>query len=355
MLITLLLPAASPPGIAAGPNAGWQEVGSGSASGGGISDNSGDSYNLSLAVAGDGRPYVAWNDDSGGDTEIYVRRWDGSSWEEVGSGSASGGGISDDSGGSFGPSLAVAGDGTPYVAWSDVSGGDGEIYVRRWNGSSWEEVGSGSASGGGISDNSGDSVNPSVAVADGTPYVAWNDDSGGDSEIYVRCWNGSNWVEVGSGSASGGGISDNSGPSYAPSVAVAGDGRPYVAWYDGSGGGYEIYVRRWNGSNWVEVGSGSASGGGISDNSGDSAVPSVAVADGRPYVAWGDDSGGDGEIYVRRWVPPVYLPIIMTGYCACGPDNYEPNDSCAQAHGPLTADQTYQSWISCCDRALLLH
>jgi PKD repeat protein len=52
---------------------------------------------------------------------------------------------------------------------------------------------------------------------------------------------------VGAGSATGGGISDNSGDSYFPSVAIAPDGTPYVAWHDNSGGDYEIYVRRWVG------------------------------------------------------------------------------------------------------------
>jgi len=68
-------------------------------------------------------------------------------------------------------------------------GGDYEVYVRRWNGSSWAEVGGSSASVGGISDNSGMSSTPSVAIAPGgTPYVAWYDSSGGDYEIHVRCW-----------------------------------------------------------------------------------------------------------------------------------------------------------------------
>jgi len=50
-------------------------------------------------------------------------------------------------------------------------------------------------------------------------------------------------------------------------------------------------------------------------------------------------------------IQKVFLPIIIQGYCSCGPDNYEPNDSCDQAHGPLTSGPTYQSWISCCDQA----
>ena len=47
----------------------------------------------------------------------------------------------------------------------------------------------------------------------------------------------------------------------------------------------------------------------------------------------------------------VYLPLIMGsgGGPQCGPDSYEPNDSCGQAYGPLASGQTYQSWISNCD------
>jgi hypothetical protein len=57
------------------------------------------------------------------------------------------------------------------------------------------------------------------------------------------------------------------------------------------------------------------------------------------------------RLYAVRifYTTPVYLPIVMKGYCGCGPDNYEPNDSCGQAYGPLTSGQTYQSYISCCD------
>jgi hypothetical protein len=278
----------------------WEEVGTGSASGGGISSNTEDSYSPSVAISPDGIAYVAWHDSSGGDTEIYVRRWNGSSWEEVGTGSATGGGISDNSGSSGRPVMAVAPDGTVYVAWEDYSDGDSEIYVRRWRYDAWEQIG-GSASGGGISNNSGSSEFPSVAVAaDGTPYIAWSDSSGGGADIYVRRWKYGTWDQIGS-SASGGGISD-SGYSACPSVAIAPDHAPYVAWHDSSGEDSEIYVRRWNGSSWEEVGTGSATGGGVSDNSENSDLPSMAVAlDGTPFVAWQDGSFSSEEIYVRHW------------------------------------------------------
>jgi hypothetical protein len=281
----------------------WNEVGSGSASGGGISNNSGDSHHPSVAIAPDGTPYIAWWDETSGDAEIYVRRWNGSSWEEVGNGSATGAGISNNSGGSHNPVIAVAPNGMPYVTWYDDSGGNFEIYVRRWSGTDWEEVGTGSASGGGISGNSGESFNSSILITtDGTPYVSWYDGSNGDYEIYVRHWSGGSWDEVGAGSASGGGISDNSGHSRNPSLAVAPGGVVYISWEDTSGTNREIYVLYWSGSNWNEVGTGSASGGGISNSSGESYNPSMIVAqDNTPYIAWDDDSNGNFETYVRRW------------------------------------------------------
>jgi hypothetical protein len=287
----------------------WVEVGTGSATGGGISNDDGFSYSPSIAVAPDGTVYVAWHSDNPTeDSEIYIRRWNGSSWEEVGAGSATGGGISNNSGSSAGPFVSVAPDGIPYVAWTDFSLGNPEIYIRRWNGSSWEEVGAGSASGGGISNNLGSSYGGGLAVApDGTPYVVWsNNTSAGDPEIFVRRWNGSNWEEVGVGSATGGGISNDTGSSYGPSIAIASSGTPYIAWEneDIQEGYREIYIRRWNGSSWEEVGASSASGGGISNNSGFSAATSTAVApDGTPYVAWQNYVSGDNnyEIYIRRW------------------------------------------------------
>ncbi len=138
----------------------------------------------------------------------------------------------------------------------------------------WVEMGIGSASGGGISNNSGLSKQPSaVGEPGGTVYVAWHDATSGNREIYVRRWNGSGWIEAGSGSANGGGISNNSGASFAASVAVAPDGTLYVAWHDASAGDREIYVRRWDGVDLGEVGTGSATGGGISDKAGTRATP----------------------------------------------------------------------------------
>ncbi len=289
----------------------WEEVGSGSASGGGISNTNGLSQRPSIAIAPDGKPYVTWDyfNPYEGSTEIYVRMWDGQDWVEVGEGSASGGGISNTfSESSFSPVIAIAPDGTPYVAWSDYSdsGYGYQIYVRAWNGSSWGEVGNGSASGGGISNTTDYSTNPSIAISlDGTPYVVWEE---GQYRIYVRYWDGNTWAEVGAGSASGGGVNNEILMSRDPTIAVAPDGTPYVGWGVSYYSPYpmesfsQIYVRAWDGATWAEVGTGSASGGGISNNLGTSILPSIAISqDGTPFVSWSDSTGGALDIFVRSW------------------------------------------------------
>jgi len=312
LLSVALISLGNAPGAAAEPvdvaaataNAGWEEMGAGSASGGGISNNPGVSGYPSLALAPDGNSVTAWQDNSGGNLEIYVKRWDGSKWVEMGSGSATGGGISNNPGYSENPSLAIDPDGKAVVAWQDDSGSKykPEIYVKRWDGSKWVEMGSGSATGGGISNNAGFSEVPSLAIdPDGKAVVAWEDDSSG-VQIYVKRWNGSAWVEMGAGSASGGGISDTAGFSFFLSLAIGPDGTPVVAWTDSSTGSFEIYVKRWNGSAWVEMGAGSASGGGISNTAGSSAHPSLAIgSDGMPVVAWENSGSGNIEVYVKRW------------------------------------------------------
>lgn len=291
---------------AAGPaaptaNAGWQEVGPGSASGGGISANDSGSYAPSLAVYPDGAPIVAWMNAYSTQIEVYARRWDGVAWVELGDHSASSVGISALGGWSGDPSLAVGADG-PIVAWSDDAEGNGDILLRHWNGLTWAHMG-GSAFGGSISANEGRSFSPSLAIPpDGAPIVAWADDSAGVANIYVRRWDGTAWVELGAGSAAGGGISQSAGNAYQPSLAIAPDGAPFVAWYDAGSGNAEIYVRRWDGTAWVEVGAGSAGGGGISQSSGNSYSPALVVdGDGAPSVAWIESVDGLWQLYIRRW------------------------------------------------------
>jgi hypothetical protein len=277
---------------------------------GNISDNDGQSSAPAIAVNTTGDVYVVWRDDSDGDNEIYVKKYDGN-WGELNDASvissASAGGISNNAGNSLTPSIAIDIAGNIYVAWEDDSDGDPEIYVKRWNesNSTWDlDI----ATTGGISDNATNSVTPSIAIdSTNRVYVAWEDDPNGTHEIYVKMWDGTNWVEL-NGSASGGGITNNVNTgnlfSFTPSITVNADGNVYVAWqsWDNTTGNSEIYIKKWDGANWVEL-NGSATAGGISDNAGFSESPEVTINNqtGDIYLTWQDDSNNNAEIYVKRW------------------------------------------------------
>ena len=348
-------PTATPTSTSAPPAKVWQELGSSSASQGGLSDNSGDS--LFPAVASDhlGQPYVVWTDNSSGNEEIYLLYWDKNKnqWREL-AGSASGGGVSNTpKGDSLRPAIAVD-NGDIYVSWEDDSSGNYQIYVRRWDPASgkwknlgpttgggasnrdnrawfssikifsgtpylafrgrdassggyeiyvkkynksknsWEGIG-GSASGGGISNTSGDSRKPSIVqVPNGDIYVSWHDKEDGDFDVYVKKWDGSKW-------SSATNISKNSSVSNYSMMVADSDGKLYVSWDDDKPGNREIYLKVYSGGQWKELG-GSASGGGISKNSGSSRLAAIAVdKTGRPHILWMDDSSGDYEIYANRW------------------------------------------------------
>ncbi|MBK7217604.1 MAG: VWA domain-containing protein [Candidatus Promineofilum sp.] len=280
------------------PASPWEPVGPGSAGGGGISNNSGDSLAPAIAVGTGGAVYVAWSDTSGGDAEIYLRRWDGNAWGELG-GSATGGGISNNGSDSQAPALAVGADGRPWVAWHD--GANREIYVRRWNGTTWAEVGAGSATGGGISDTPRNSSWVDLRLAaDGSAVAVWVEARPGNDEVYARRWDGADWVALGD-SAAGGGISNTPGRSGRPALALDGAGRPWVAWAETHNNGQDIYLRRWDGAAWTPLGN-SATGGGVSQTPGQSQLATLVIGAGNtPLVTWYDSTPGQREIYGATW------------------------------------------------------
>jgi len=86
---------------------------------------------------------------------------------------------------------------------------------------------------------------PSLAFSGNTPYAAWIENNGsGAYNVFVKFWNGSGWE------LKGGGLNvDLNQSAFFPSIAVTGT-TPYVAWAESG----QIYVRHWDGGNWVSDG-----------------------------------------------------------------------------------------------------
>lgn len=311
----------------------WTELGA-SASGGGISTTTGMADDPALVVDSSGNPIVAWRDTGSGRSEIYLRRWNGAAWVELAN-SASGGGVSNlgaGGGSAYRPALAIDGANNPVVSWEHVASlsSTWSVYLKHWNGSSWIELG-GSATGSGIA-NSGVGGAPSVAV-DGSNYpaVAWQDGLSGNLEIYLKRWNGMSWVEL-AGSATAGGVSNTAGASELPSLAIETTGNPVVGWQDGTNGNLEVYLKRWDGAQWAEL-SGSASSGGISGTATPSEGCSLALeSTNNPLVAW-QDGAGNTEVFLKRWDGAQWVQLSSSGS-----GNGLSNTSGASRHASLSRD-----------------
>ena len=301
----------------------WQGLDNSAASGG-ISNSGGDKDSRSPVVASDSyaRPYVAWADNRTGDYEIYVKRWNGSNWEDL-NGSASDGGISDNSGDSREPAIAFDGENNAYVAWEDVSSGTSQIYVKRWNDEdkTWESLGDTRFDG--ASQSYYDAGEVSIAIND-KPYIAYVVEylSSGESDIYAKYYdaNTSSWVAA-EGSGSGGNVSNSFDQTTNPTIAFGGN-RLIVSWdeYTVNDQFISFFVHDYStnfNSTSGRIGSNPSNINDIVDNiivesepsnhpmSTDAtiALRSTMVIDsiGSLYVAWVDFSGLDYEIYLAKW------------------------------------------------------
>ena len=111
---------------------------------GGASNTTGNSFDSSITIDNTGKPLIAWTEAADEvNAEIFVKRWDGNSWEEIGENSASFNeangnfGISNNSYQDLHPDIAVNGDGDIIVTWVSwhnwtnyTSDGEAGVYVR---------------------------------------------------------------------------------------------------------------------------------------------------------------------------------------------------------------------------------
>ena len=239
--------------------------------------------------------YVAWIDTASGIPAVYVATESGSSWGQL-AGSAQGGGISGLLQAASEPAIALLASGQPIVAWTAQTPGATDIDVAEYNPNAnggaggWVALGK-SLSPGGISQ-TGKASNAQILLVNGEPTVVWLDTSGGVANIYAAQFNGTAWVPLGTGAASGGGISGS--PIAVTQFAAATNGSNVaVAWTQDFPSSVEtlttpptqIYVTQFSSGTWSALG-GSASGNGLSQGLDSAAAPTVAYLGGNLFVAW---------------------------------------------------------------------
>ncbi len=183
-------------------------------------------------------------------------------------------------------SLAFAKDGTPYLLYHYTTGDGWPIAVKKFVSGAWADVGSPSAG------NDTANISPLVFAPNGTPYVAYGDSQSG-SYATVKKFDGSDWVLVGTGGdASGHSLYDSNTPP--PLLAFGPDGAPYVL-------NDSKNLKMFNGTSWVNVGGSSLPWG--TDGS-------LAFApNGTPYMAYTD---GDTATPVVKKIGTTSSPSLST-------------------------------------------
>lgn len=262
-----------------------------------------------------GHLYVAWLGGDASGMNIYGKTWDGMAWGEIGTGSSTGLGISGQSEQWLSPpAMTVTPDGMVYLFWVNFTDQVMSLDVRRWDGQTWSMVGTQPIA----PERPTDfilSTGPAIAAAaDSSVYIAWNGNLQDDRQIpnamYVLHWTGSDWQEVGSGSATGYGINppgDWDLIGY-PSLAVDPSGNPCVSsannWIDSMGHEYwDPFVTCWNGSSWVSHDAGLPRGAWITD------TDLARDASGTLYLATEEYNGQQYQVFLRRWNGTTWEPL----------------------------------------------
>jgi trimeric autotransporter adhesin len=225
----------------------WSDVGGGlTRSGGSV----GEVYDLEVYDSGNGPGlYATGRFDFAGQTAVVnLARWQGGAWSDVGGGylGALGGccpyslHVHDDGNG---PALFVAGEAGTVGGTLAVNG------IARWNGTSWQALGSGFTGG---------PFNFGAAMASfddgtGSKLFVGGDfaQAGGVTVNHVARWDGNNWQALGSG------LAGTAFPYGGNGMATFDDGtgtKLYVTGlFETAGIAASESIARWTGSNWESL------------------------------------------------------------------------------------------------------
>ena len=166
------------------------------------------------------------------------------------------------------PSLVFSPSGEPFVAFE--GGLTNQAIVMKFDGSNWVNVGLPN-----FTPNAADDISLAIDPLNGQPYVAYMDWASSGLRTSVMKFDGSNWVYVGSQFFSAAGQTQAQSIAFSPA-----DNMPYVAFEDG-GWGYNARVMRYNGIDWVNVGNP-----GFSTYGADWTSLAFSPSDSLPYVAF---------------------------------------------------------------------
>jgi Fe-S cluster biogenesis protein NfuA len=255
-----------------------------------VAQNAGQAQGDSTLAVDGNRAYAAWEVMGGNGYDIFYSYYDGS-WQPQQL-------ISNDSVSDFQwhPSIAADG-GKVHVVWADGGVSAADVCYRFHNGTSWQPAQKITAV-----DDSVRQDTPSIAVNGDEVHVVWADSADGDPDIYYKLYNGTDWqpaVQISTDSGT-------EGQGF-PEIALEGS-RIHVAWLDYEDGDSDIYYRYYNGTDWQPELEISSDIGGENQRN-----PAIAAENGIVHIVWMDEKGGNMDIFYRRGVVDLTPPDSNVG------------------------------------------
>jgi len=245
-----------------------------------LTASSGPSSNPTIAVAGDGRLFVFWQDKRGGLYRIYYKIYSGSSWGTEG--------ILGENVDYCGmPSVAIC-QGLPAAVWEDFSSGTFQVRFRKMSAGGWESDSL-------ISHSPQGAFSPAIAADNsGNIHVVWQDWSLNSSKICYRKYSSlsGNW---GQETVLSGAAFRTESP-----VIICRDTLVDVFWADDRSGYYEIYHRQSANDSWGQDEQ-------LTDQRASAVLPSVAAdSRGNMHLVW----TGDQPIVNKS--PDIFIKSLFT-------------------------------------------
>ncbi|UCE98810.1 MAG: right-handed parallel beta-helix repeat-containing protein [Planctomycetota bacterium] len=229
---------------------------------------------------GSGNIWVAWHAGPIGSRDIYLGKLNASA-DNFDSSIQLTNGFGD----KFNAAIAIDADSKLYVAWQDNRNGDWDIYISTSSDGinfSTERL---------VTDSNDNQTNPEIAVNGSLPanaYIVWQDDRGGNQDIYIASSSTDFETKVLSQ------ITSDSSDQTEPAIAVDSGNTVYVVWTDARNRSLDIYGAASNNGPWTNVAV-------VSKDDKQKSPAVAAEATGSIlHLIWIDDTTGDDEIFYAK-------------------------------------------------------
>ncbi|MFP2959602.1 Ig-like domain-containing protein [Myxococcus sp. 1LA] len=227
--------------------------------------------------------------------DLFVSRWNGSAWEQLGGGLRT----SSEEFYFLTPNLQIHPDGNPIVAWSENLGAEfnNYIHVSKWNGTTWERFGGDE----GIVPERPHAMDVALALtSDGRPVIATNmEPEDGEGGVQVFQWTHEQWQRI--GPPVYGSLYTSS--TSAPQLALDSRDNPTVALtHPESSHPGRIVVWRWTGTEWEQLGESVNSNANRTSYSAWYRSLLINPAD-EPVISWtgSNSTGTQDDLFTSKW------------------------------------------------------